>query len=115
MSRSDPLVTRSDPLPEILLPRDVARVFGISVHGARERMRRGRLPAVRLGGRWVLRRAALLQAIERLEHERSRGLVARDEARETLRAALPAPRRGSSRRACAARLEEAQSPERGTR
>ena len=57
--------------PDRLLPGDVlasdeaAAVLGISAAGARDLARRGRLPAVRAGGRWLFQASAV---VARAEH-----------------------------------------------
>lgn len=54
-------------LPAILHVEDLAHIMGVSVHGAAEACRRGRVPACKIGRRWVVRREALLDLLKRQE------------------------------------------------
>jgi excisionase family DNA binding protein len=46
---------------EILTPTEYAKIAGRSRSWVEERCKDGRLPAIRDGGRWILRRADLIQ------------------------------------------------------
>lgn len=82
-------------LPELLAPEDLAPLLRLTPHGVRAMIRRGELPACKLGRRWFVRRTALEAHIRRQERLRARvpepGSVTR------LLRALPPPRRKRSR------------------
>ena len=54
-------------LPAVLRVRDLARLLGLSHNGVRALIRRGELPAAKLGRQLIVRRAALLARIRTLE------------------------------------------------
>lgn len=83
-------------LPPILHVEDLARVLGTSVHGAAEACRRGRVPASKLGRRWVIRRDALLRTLRDAEKGHRSPTKAECDTARLLRA-LPPPRRRRSR------------------
>jgi excisionase family DNA binding protein len=72
---STPIV-RHLPPPRILTSADLACALNISVATARRWLRQGRLPAIRLGGRWYASREAVVGRIEALaepDHARQAG------------------------------------------
>lgn len=50
-------------LPEVCFVKDLAAAFHCSESGIRSLIRRGEIPARRLGRRWVVERRALLYAL----------------------------------------------------
>lgn len=54
-------------LPPLLTASDLAKLLGLTEHGARALLRRGELPAVRIGRKWFVRREALENHIRRQE------------------------------------------------
>ncbi len=76
-------------LPPLLTVRILAPVLDISEHGVRAMIRRGELPASRLGNKYIVRRDALERHLIKAERTRR---PAEDRASRILRA-LPAPRR----------------------
>jgi excisionase family DNA binding protein len=51
----------ADPRREVFTPAELVTVLGRSRSWIEERCRDGRLPALRDGGRWILRRADLIR------------------------------------------------------
>lgn len=58
-------------LKPLLLISDIAALLGLSNEGVRSLIRRGQLPAAKIGKRYVVRRPALLAHLK-LEEERQR-------------------------------------------
>ena len=54
---------RAVALPDVLLTEDVARVLRIGVSAARAILRKGIIPAKKIGRRWLVSRSELLRAI----------------------------------------------------
>ena len=79
-------------LPPILRVQDLAPLLGISPTGVRALIRRGRIPASRIGRSLLLRRDAFLAALERDERSRRPAPAPEEKAARLLRG-LPAPRR----------------------
>lgn len=48
-------------LPDLILPEDLARRMGRSPRTIRALLRAGKLPGVKIAGRWVIERGELLQ------------------------------------------------------
>jgi excisionase family DNA binding protein len=55
--------TRSIMLPEVCFVRDLAEAFHCTEATVRSLIRKGEIPARRLGRRWVVERRALLRAL----------------------------------------------------
>ena len=81
-------------LPALLTVSLLAPLLGLSEHGTRALIRRGELPASRLGKRWVVRRDALEAHLKRQERRLVRR--PREDAVGRLLRALPARRRRKS-------------------
>lgn len=52
-----------DECPDVLSVTETAKVLRISLNGAYEAVRQGRIPSLRLGGRIVVPKAALLKTL----------------------------------------------------
>lgn len=79
-------------LPPLLWPETLAPYLGMRPDSVRALIRRGILPAAKVGRRYIVRRAALLAFLERGERaRRAPAPEERDAARILL--ALPPPRR----------------------
>ncbi|MCA4997739.1 helix-turn-helix domain-containing protein [Tsukamurella tyrosinosolvens] len=50
---------------DLLTPAEAGRILGLSSDGVRARIRRGRLPAYRAGGRWLVLAADVVAEAER--------------------------------------------------
>lgn len=81
-------------LPAILTPERLSALLAMTPHGVRGLIRRGELPAFRLGRRWFVRRDAFEAFIRRGERERPTRLGTAEEVARILRH-LPPPRRQS--------------------
>lgn len=79
-------------LPPLLRARHLADLLGFTVHSVNEMLRRGTIPASKIGGRWIVRRERFVAFLERCERaSRAPSPAQRDPAR--LLRALPAPHR----------------------
>lgn len=79
-------------LPPLLRAGHLADLLGFTVHSVNEMLRRGTIPASKIGGRWIVRREKFVAFLERCERaNRAPSPEQRDPAR--LLRALPAPRR----------------------
>ena len=81
-------------LPAILRVPDLVELLGLTEGGVRAMLRRGELPASRVGRQWIVRRDVFERHL--LKGERARSSVReREERAVRLLRALPPPRRGS--------------------
>lgn len=60
-------------LPPLLDVAALAQILGLSEHGVRAMLRRGELPACRVGRKWIVRRDALEAHLRRSERRRREG------------------------------------------
>jgi excisionase family DNA binding protein len=67
-------------IPALLDVPTLASVLGMTEHGARALLRRGELPASRIGRKWIVRREALYAHLQREERLHARRHAAKDEA-----------------------------------
>lgn len=82
-------------LPPLIRVPALAELLSLTPHGVRAMIRRGELPAVRVGRQWIVRRESLERHLGRLESKPSRHRA--EDAAARLMRALPPPRRTGRR------------------